>query len=417
MHVSPTRKRRTILPVALVLACLLIIMLVIAANRLSTPLPTLRFHPNTPANVIVDGSIPKLAWPSQGQAAIAIPSISTAAIAATGKESAVPVASLAKLMTAYLVLKHLPIAPGSQGPVITISAAEEQQYYDDVVQDQSSIQVTAGEHLSEYQLLQALLTRSANNVAQLFATWVAGSEAGFVSQMNQAAAQLGLSNVHFADASGFSPETRATATSIVTVAAIDMRNPVFDRIVNEHTVTLPLVGTLPNIVARIGTANVVGIKSGYTIWSGGCAAIATQEPTKVGTVETIAVVLDQQGPASLHHAASIAEQLANQASQGVVQVNLARRHQSIGSITVPWIQGKAAASNLVLSHMLAAHLWPGQKVGYQLHLLPLNALAGSPAGTLAGYLLVRWPLHEDRIDVVTGERIPAPSTWWRLINA
>jgi D-alanyl-D-alanine carboxypeptidase (penicillin-binding protein 5/6) len=358
-----------------------------------------------------------LPWPTQGQAAVAIPSISTTAVASTHQQRAVPIASLAKLMTAYLVLKHLPLAVGSQGPVITISAADEQQYYDDVVQDQSSVQVTAGEHLTEYQLLQALLTRSANNVAQLLATWVAGSEAAFVNQMNQTAARLGLADTHFADASGFSSATRATAKAIATIAAIDMRNPVFDRIVNEHTVTLPLVGTLPNIVARIGTSNVVGIKSGYTIWSGGCAAIATKESTKVGTIEAVAVVLDQQGPASLHHAASIAERLANEASSGVIRTTVARWHQSIGSLRVPWMASTQPASNLMLSHALTANLWPGQRVTYQLHLIDASALIGAAPGSVAGYLQVLWPLHSERINVVTTERIPAPGNWWRLMHA
>ncbi len=416
MHVSLSRRRRRTLPATLALGCVLISVVMVNA-RLRSPLPTLRVSSHTPATIVARGSLPRLPWPAQGEAAVAIPSISTAAVASTLKQRAVPIASLAKLMTAYLVLKHLPLVIGSQGPVITISAADEQQYYNDVAQDQSSVQVTAGEHLTEYQLLQALLTRSANNVAQLLATWVAGSEAAFVSQMNQTATRIGLTDTHFADASGFSSATKATAKAIATIAAIDMRNPVFDRIVNEHTVTLPLVGTLPNIVARIGTANVVGIKSGYTIWSGGCAAIATQEPTKVGKIEAVAVVLDQQGPASLHHAASIAERLANEASLGVIRATVARSHQSIGSLKVPWAASTQPASNLILSHALTANLWPGQKVTYKLHLIAASALIGTAPGTVAGYLQVQWPLHNERISVVTTERIQAPSDWWRLVHA
>ncbi|WP_276944875.1 hypothetical protein, partial [Ferrimicrobium acidiphilum] len=60
---------------------------------------------------------------------------------------------------------------------------------------------------------------------------------------------------------------------------------------------------------------------------------------------------------------------------------------------------------------------PGQKVTYKLHLIAASALIGTAPGTVAGYLQVQWPLHNERISVVTTERIQAPSDWWRLVHA
>lgn len=385
--------------------------------RMNATLPPLKISLNPPTTLVAAGTQPDFHWPTQGQAAVAIPSLAANALASTPNQHPVPIASLAKLMTAYLVLERYPLAIGSQGPTLTMTSADEQQYYDDVAEDQSSVEVTAGEQLSEYQLLQALLTRSANNVAQLLASWVAGSQRSFVAQMNQTATRLDLTNTHFADASGFNPATKATAQAVATIAAMDMRNAVFDQIVDEHTVTLPLVGTLTNIVARIGTANVVGIKSGYTIWSGGCAAIATEEQSPSGSFPAIAVVLNQQGPASLHHAASIAEQLADEVGAGVVHIDGVRAHQQIGSLRIPWLGRVGSSVDLTLTRSVKVALWPGQAITYHAHLTSAIHLIGRAAGAVAGYLVLSWPMHTERIAIVTTGAIPPPSRWWRLLHA
>jgi D-alanyl-D-alanine carboxypeptidase (penicillin-binding protein 5/6) len=370
----------------------------------------------TPRTYHVHGSAPVFHWPAQGQAAVTIPAITPTVLEATPNEHPIPIASLAKLMTAYLVLEHHPLTAGSAGPTLTISAADERQYYVDVAEDQSSVQVATGEKLSEFQLLQALLIRSANNVAQLLATWVAGSQTAFVAQMNHTASRLGLVSAHFADASGFNPATKATARDMATIAALDMRNPIFAQLVDAHSVTLPLVGTVPNIVARIATANIVGIKSGYTIWSGGCAAIATQDSTAAGEIGAVAVVLDQQGPSSLHHAASIAEELADEVHSGVIKATVAHANQLVGVLRIPWSSSTPSTQHLVLAHALNIGLWPGQSATYRLVPALHGLSAASAPGTVAGYLQIDWPMHTERIPVLTTEYLPQPSMWWRLLH-
>jgi len=403
------------LAIVVVLVAILVTIGAVATKRLHASLPGFQASALTPQAVVARGIVPALSWPRQGQAAVALPSIAPGAVAASQHESPVPIASLAKLMTAHLVLTRFPLAAGSSGPIITISNTDVEQYNVDVAQDQSSVQVITGERLSEYQLLQALLTRSANNIAQLLATWVAGSQANFVDAMNRTAMQLNLDGAHFGDASGFNPATRATAQAVATIAAIDMRNPVFDKIVDEHMVTLPVAGTLPNIVARIGTTNVVGIKSGYTIWSGGCAAIATEDPTKSGDVtDGVAVVLDQQGPGSLHRAASLAERLADQVGTSVTSITAVNQNQVVGSLSIPW--SRQDHVKIVTAQPLTLSMWPGQKVTYALHIDTRHLVPGDRAHTVVGYLLVQSPLHRDKIKVVTTEPIPIPSTYWRLVH-
>ena len=92
----------------------------------------------------------------------------------------VPMASTAKIMTALVVLEHLPLdaeVTASQKAVDTIG---------------SRVGLQVGESLTVEQLLYALLVRSANDAAVALAEGVAGSVADFVDLMNEKAAALGL---------------------------------------------------------------------------------------------------------------------------------------------------------------------------------------------------------------------------------
>jgi D-alanyl-D-alanine carboxypeptidase (penicillin-binding protein 5/6) len=72
------------------------------------------------------------------------------AVAATADERPVPIASLPKLMTAYLTLTLHPLALGASVPTIVISETDIVRYAQDVDEDQSTLQVVAGERLAEY---------------------------------------------------------------------------------------------------------------------------------------------------------------------------------------------------------------------------------------------------------------------------
>ncbi len=76
-------------------------------------------------------------------------------------------------------------------------------------------------------MLGGLLVHSADNYADLLATWDAGSMPAFVAKMNAAAARLGMDHSHFADASGVDPGSQSTASDLLKVAALDMANPTF----------------------------------------------------------------------------------------------------------------------------------------------------------------------------------------------
>ena len=93
-------------------------------------------------------------------------------------------------MTALVVLADKPLAKGDTGPILTMTDQDVATYMADAAEQQSVVPVTAGEQLSEFEALEALLIPSGNNIAETLARWDAGSVAGFVTKMNQRAAAL-----------------------------------------------------------------------------------------------------------------------------------------------------------------------------------------------------------------------------------
>ena len=88
-----------------------------------------------------------------------------------------------------------------------MTAADAAEYHAELHMDESSVAIEAGETLTERQMLEAMLTQSANDVAYSLAVWDAGSVAAFVVKMNALAASLGTTDTHYVDASGYDPQT------------------------------------------------------------------------------------------------------------------------------------------------------------------------------------------------------------------
>jgi serine-type D-Ala-D-Ala carboxypeptidase (penicillin-binding protein 5/6) len=182
-------------------------------------------------------------WPQQGQGAIVL---GNGRLEASPHEQPVAIASLAKVMTAYLTLERYPLSGAQDGFTITVTAAQAQAEAQDAAQDQSVVAVRAGEQLTERQLLEALLIASGNNIAQMLAAQVAGSQTRFLADMNAEARALGMDHTTYTDPSGFDPSTVSTAADQLRIFRQAMRHPAFHQIVSMADVTLPVAGTLTN---------------------------------------------------------------------------------------------------------------------------------------------------------------------------
>jgi serine-type D-Ala-D-Ala carboxypeptidase (penicillin-binding protein 5/6) len=238
--------------------------------------------------------------------------------AASPHEQPAPIASLAKVMTAYLTLKRYPLSGAQDGFVVTVTAAQAQTEAQDAAHGQSVVAVRAGERLTERQLLEGLLIPSGNNIARMLAAQVAGSETRFLAQMNAEARALGMDHTVYTDPSGFDPGTVSTAADQLRVFREAMRFSVFRQIVSMAGVTLPVAGALTNYNALI--AEGYAGKTGSDSAADGCLAFFT--PVMVGgrRLTAVGVVLGQgegsDTSALLAAAGEAAEQLVGAVATG-----------------------------------------------------------------------------------------------------
>jgi D-alanyl-D-alanine carboxypeptidase (penicillin-binding protein 5/6) len=262
--------------------------------------------------------VPSVRWPQQGQAAFVL---GDGRPAASPHERAVPIASLAKVMTAYLTLEHFPLHSDQDGFTITVTAAQAHAEAEQAAENQSGVKVIAGEQLTERQLLEGLLIASGNNIAWMLAGEVAGSGTRFVAEMNHTARALGMDDTVYTDPSGFDPGTVSTAADQLRVFERAMRLPVFRQIVSMPSVTLPVAGTLTNYNPLI--AEGYAGKTGSDSAAGGCLAFFTEVTAGERALTAVGVVLGQgQGSdtsALLGAAAEAARQLVGSVSSGTTR--------------------------------------------------------------------------------------------------
>jgi len=288
-----------------------------------------------PHSVVVPGTS-TLPWPSIGSAAIAIGKTGTVRV--HGSETPEPIASLAKMMTAYIVLQDHPLLGGQAGPSIPVTAADVTKWKRDVANSDSVLQVATGESLTEQQALEALLVASADNIANLLAQWVAGSTSAFVAKMNATAHSLGMDHTHYADPSGVDTTTVSTASDQLIIARKDMAIPAFADIVAMPDATFPLAGTVQNFNYDVGHDGIIGVKTGSTTTAGGCWAFAANRT--IGGVKRVVygVVLGIPGTSAglVEPALAAGVALANAVPGTVSSMTVVPAGTVIGYVRAPW---------------------------------------------------------------------------------
>ena len=181
-------------------------------------------------------------------------------------DGVLPMASITKVMTAYLVItagdvdRKITIPKAVLNYVATYGAAS-----DDLV---------PGEVLTVHELLYGLLLQSGADAAYTLATSYGPGMGAFLAKMNAEAVKLGMTHTHFASPDGLpyptETSTYSTPADLVLLGQAAMKLPVFRSIVDQRFYSLPkgdghrahwwgndngLIGSYPGAV---------GIKTGFT---------------------------------------------------------------------------------------------------------------------------------------------------------
>jgi D-alanyl-D-alanine carboxypeptidase (penicillin-binding protein 5/6) len=331
-------------------------------------------------------------------------------LGSSGPARPVPIASLAKVMAALVVLQDHPLRPGQAGPSIPITAADEAIYRSESAVGDSVTPVTAGEQLSELQLLETLLIPSADNVAPVLARWDAGSDAAFVAKMNATAARLGMGATHYADENGLSTSTVGTALDQLRLAEAAAANAVLMSIVRQPALTLPDGTTLRNYDSLLGRNGVIGIKTGSTTAAGGCFMLAARGVVPGRAVEVLGVVLGQHSSPLIGSALNASQALIRPALAAVRSFVVVPAGATVGQVVSSWGPPVPVRTTRAISVVALA----GMTVHLTVHLTGSRPAALSRANSPVGAVTASVGEQSETVPAVTVSAVPAAPLRWRL---
>jgi serine-type D-Ala-D-Ala carboxypeptidase (penicillin-binding protein 5/6) len=386
-----------------------------AGVRLAAPLPPLRATVQVPASLAVPGGPPP-AIPLPVAGGLALETESAGAppqrLASLDPDRVRPIGSVAKTMTALAVLDAHPLDPGAEGPVLTMTAEDVALFHATVSADGSALPVSAGERLTERQLLLGLMLPSANNLAETLGRWVAGSHGAFVRRLDLLAGRLGMWRTHFDDASGYSPRTVSTPADLLRLGRAALAVPALAAIVGTAAAPFPDGSTLENLDALLRSVpGWLGIKTGETPSAGGCLLFAAQR--QVGDAGPVRVVGAVLGQPHLADALTAARSAAEAAFAGFAAVRLADDAPPLGGrVGSGW--GGAAGVRLGRGQGGTVALRRGSRVDVVTvaQALPGRLRAGEEVAVVearaGGVVVARWP--------VRAVSALEPPLLWRLLR-
>ncbi|MCZ0988682.1 D-alanyl-D-alanine carboxypeptidase [Streptomyces diastatochromogenes] len=360
-------------PLVLLLA---VIFAVVQAVR---PLPQPTLDLTAKDTYTFEGGKADIPWPSTGQAALDVQGIGT--FGSSGTQKPVPIASVAKVMTAYLILRDHPLKSGEAGPKITIDKPAEEQ--SDAGQE-STVPVTAGDKISEREALEAILLPSANNVARLLARWDSSTEKAFVTKMNAAAKKLGMTNTTYTDPSGLTDSTVSTAVDQVKLAKAAMQQPAFREVAAMMSYDDYKGVNHSNYNRLVGHNNVVGIKTGTTTSALGNLVFAAKQEVGGETRTIIGAVMRQ--PAGgfdntiISGVLDAGDKLIRSAQGALKSATILKKGDVVGYVD----DGLGGRTPVVATKDVTAAGWAGLKVklSFTSDVVPHTAKAGTKVGSL-----------------------------------
>ncbi len=357
------------------LVLLLLVAFAIAQSMRPLPSPTLALTAED--SYTFDGGKVSLPWPTQGQGWMDVNGIGT--MGDFGKQTPVAIGSVAKAMTAYIVLKDHPLKSGEEGAKITVDAlAEKEGGYNK--QGESTLNtVKQGDVLTERQAIAAIMIPSANNIARLLARWDAGSEAAFIKKMNATAKELGMKNTTYTDASGLKETTVSSAEDQVKLGNELVRIPALMEITSMGQWIDPSGQKWYNYNYLVPYTG-IGIKTGTTSAAGGNLLFAARKKVDGETVTVVGAILGQHKAPIIKTVNDVSKVALLAAEDELKSAKILKKGDVVGYVD----DGLGGHTPVVLTKDVTAVGWSGYKVklSFAADDVPHTAKAGTKVGTL-----------------------------------
>ncbi|WP_051951062.1 D-alanyl-D-alanine carboxypeptidase [Actinacidiphila yeochonensis] len=363
----------------------LLLVLVFAVVQAVRPLPAPSLRVTAASSYTFPGTAlaQSMPWPTEGQSVAEVEGLGSLGV--HGKQTPVPIASVTKVMTAYVVLRDHPLSGKEDGPTITVDAQAAQEA---TSEDQSTAPVQEGQKFTERQMLELLLVPSGNNIARLLARWDAGTQEAFVAKMTATAKTLGMSNTTYTGASGIEETTVSTAVDQLKLAREVMKNDVFRSVVALPNVDIPGVDRIYNNNNDLVNIGVVGIKTGSSTPAGGALMWAAHRTIDGKQQLILGVVLQQRGGKStpaecLQVALDRSQALIDSVQKAMGSQTIVHKGDVVGLVD----DGLGGSTPVVAGEDLKVIGWPGMQQRLTLTPssggVPHSAKAGTQVGSLS----------------------------------
>ena len=379
--------------------------------------------------VLVLAAAPAAAQQSTpAEAALVKDMTSGAVLLEKNPDKPIPPASMSKLMTLYMVFEAIEAGRISLDDTFRTSAKA-------AGMGGSKMFIAEGEVVRLEDLIRGVIVQSGNDAAVALAEALSGTEAAFAELMNQRAAEIGLENSHFVNATGWpDPEHRMSVRDLATLAELIIaRFPeMYEYFAEEEMTWADITQQNRNPLLGLGIG-ADGLKTGHTENAGyGLVASAERDGRRV-----IVVVAGLESSAQRSQEA---ERLINWAFRAFDTRTLFEAGKPLGAadvwlgakpsvpvapardviVTAPYGQLGEATVALVYDGPVPAPVEPGQTVGHveirmpdlPVTRVPVQAVEGVAEGGLlsrmqgAGWILFDEALHasglQTAIDSVRG---------------
>ncbi|MEV7401598.1 hypothetical protein AB0N93_14520 [Streptomyces sp. NPDC091267] len=386
----------------------LLLLIAFAIVQMVRPLPDPTLTMSAKSTYSFKGGAPSLPWPEKGQGYMAATGLGK--VGSFGEQKPVPIASVAKAMTAYLVLKDHPLKRGQKGPGIPVDAKAESDGQLFSEGESTLDTVKEGDVLSERDALAALMIPSANNIARLLARWDAGSEKAFVEKMNATADELGMKNTNYTDPSGLTASTVSTAEDLVKLGEKLVEFPALMDITKLPEWKDPSGKKWRNYNTLVPYDNALGIKTGSTTKAGGNLLFAAHKMVD-GTDQLIVGAVLGQYDTPIIDAVNAASKKVMLATLDLLEgAKIVKKGDVVGTVD----DGMGGTAPVVATKDVKAVGWSGLTVKLELtddgKTIPHAAAAGTHVGTLtvgegASQVKVPVALQSDLAEPTAGEKL------------
>lgn len=317
------------------------------------------------------------------------------------------IASITKVMTLLLVMEGLEEGRFTLEDTVPVT---EHAYS----MGGSQIWLEPGEEFTVDEMLRAVCVASANDAAVALAEMVGGSEPVFVEQMNQKAAQLGMSNTTFQNACGLDQERHLSTARDVAIMSRE--------ILNNHPQILNYTGiwtdSLRGGQTQLVNTNkllrryqgITGLKTGTT---GGAGVCLSASATRDG-LSLIAVVLGASSSTERFDAATAlldygfanfirAQAPAPENAPGSLPVTggaleeVPLQYQTPGTVLLQKGEEQSLQAELKLNESAQAPVTVGDEVGRVVLYAGQTELGSWPVTAAAEVPAMSWKLAMERL--------------------